>query len=126
MLKLQPGQHLVTGVIHDWNDTRINVEVPTCASFTVVSDARCDDALQLRAPAIDKRGIPKVCNLYVQTHGVVLDIVLKWAPIQADAVADGPETSVLRLQVFRDLLGEKVWNERAKKNKSTSTASAYG
>ena len=80
-LKLQPGHHLVTGVLHDWNAERINVEVPTGASFTVVADAMSDDALQLRAPALDKRGIPQVCDLYVKTFGVVPDIVLRWAPI---------------------------------------------
>ena len=41
------------------------------------------------------------------------DIVLKWTPIQADAVADGLETSVLIVQHFRDLPSEKVWNARA-------------
>ena len=96
---------VVTSRLHDLN------ALPTSVSVALVStEPLGTDSVEVRAPARSKAGVLKISKLYVTSKGPYQGSWLQWGPQRSSvSIAKPPESSILRVQVFKAYVDKQDW-----------------
>ncbi len=110
-MPLQTG-HYVTGVLDAWHSDLEQLVCTNDSSITLVFSKEVKDAMPVRVPATDKKGISKLHNLWYKQIGQQANPVT-WTKLTKSAadVAAPQDSVVLQLQVCKGHIDNKLWGE---------------
>lgn len=78
------------------------------------------DCVEIRAPARSKAGILKIAKRWMTSKGPNEIAWQKWGPkVTTAAIAKNPETTVVRVQIFKNYVSEKDWDSLKTKGSIT-------
>ena len=120
------GAHIVIGPMTKWPQDLLQKEPPTNGTITFVG--LCDppaDAIgkraTIRAPVLDRREAPKVMRCSTLQKGAATD-ALKWKTVSAEPLPASSPTTVIKLQIFKDLADDALWNAVSKNSITAARA----
>ena len=88
-------------------------------TLTLISTESTAKSKEIRAPAIDGRGTPKVCRLFSTQFGTERP-ALNWATKTARPLPKAEPTSVVRVCCFKALLEPDDWFAKSRNIKATT------
>jgi hypothetical protein len=119
--KASPSDAIVVGLVNKWTPKLADMRPPsngilsflsTTNVFTQINGDLTYTTSMVRAPVLDKKGTPKVLNLYMAQVGLSTD-PLKWKTYTAQPMPESAleESAVVRLQVFELKCGPGQWRK---------------
>ncbi len=121
LFKVKTGENLVCGVLNDVPDGLENFALPQGATITIILATESKDANAVRAPALDARGTPKVCQLWARSFGKPQNF-LSWTTKEAKPLPAVQESGVLRVVCMKDTISTQLWQDRSKNYKAAVKA----